>query len=82
TVEYAYTDGIGRLVHGRQSDPSDFNSVQWTVVDDQEGFTGRPSLAEHADGRVVLTAHNLNSDIWTRDQAAPAGADWSSWVDL
>ncbi|CAL9548733.1 hypothetical protein SUDANB145_04378 [Streptomyces sp. enrichment culture] len=82
TVEYAYTDGIGRLVHGRQSDPSDFNSVQWTVVDDQEGFTGRPSLAEHSDGRLVLTAHNLNSDIWTRDQAAPAGADWSNWTDL
>ncbi|MCZ9345697.1 tachylectin-related carbohydrate-binding protein, partial [Streptomyces sp. TRM76130] len=31
-VEYAYTDNYGRLVSGRQTDPSDFNSVQWTTV--------------------------------------------------
>jgi hypothetical protein len=82
TLEYAYTDGNGRLMHGRQADPTDFNSVQWTPIHDNEAFAGRPSLAEQADGRVTVTAHNINGSVWTRDQATQSSADWSNWVDL
>ncbi|MFD7423697.1 tachylectin-related carbohydrate-binding protein [Streptomyces californicus] len=82
SLEFAYTDNIGRLVHGRMTDPSDFNGVQWTTVSGNEAFTGRPTLAEHSDGRVVLTAQNTSGSIWQRTQTAKSGADWNTWVDL
>ncbi|MFJ9568835.1 tachylectin-related carbohydrate-binding protein [Streptomyces bacillaris] len=82
SLEFAYTDNIGRLVHGRMTDPSDFNGVQWTTVSGNEAFTGRPTLAEHSDGRVVITAQNTSGSIWQRTQTAKAGADWNNWVDL
>ncbi|WP_328477487.1 tachylectin-related carbohydrate-binding protein [Streptomyces sp. NBC_00377] len=80
-LELAYTDNIGRLVHGR-TDPADINGAQWTVISEQEAFTGRPSLAEHTDGRVVVTAHTTSAGVWQRDQAAKSSADWAAWKDL
>ncbi|MET9106652.1 tachylectin-related carbohydrate-binding protein [Streptomyces zhihengii] len=82
SLEFAYTDNIGRLVHGRIADPSDVNGVQWTTVSGNEAFSGTPSLAEHADGRVVLTGHNASGGVWQRNQAAKSSADWGSWIDL
>jgi hypothetical protein len=80
-LELAYTDNIGRLVHGR-TDLTDLNAAQWTVISEQEAFTGRPSLAEHSDGRVVVTAHNTSASVWQRDQAAKSSANWAAWKDL
>ncbi|WP_320779475.1 tachylectin-related carbohydrate-binding protein [Streptomyces sp. CRN 30] len=80
-IEYAYTDNIGHLVHGRQTDPSDFNSVQWTTVSGNEGFSGQPQLAEQPDGRTALTAQNVTSEIWWRRHAA-SSPDWGDWVNL
>jgi hypothetical protein len=80
-LELAYTDNIGRLVHGR-TDPADTNGAQWTVVSGQEAFTGRPSLSAHTDGRVVVTAHNTSGNIWQRNQTAVGSADWGNWIDL
>ncbi|CAL9548580.1 hypothetical protein SUDANB145_04375 [Streptomyces sp. enrichment culture] len=80
-VEYAYTDNIGRLVHGRQTDPSDFNSVQWTTVSGNEAFSGQPTLSEQPDGRTALTAQNVSSDIWWRRHAA-SSPDWGDWINL
>lgn len=82
SLEFAYTDNIGRLVHGRMADASDFNGVQWTTVSGNEAFTGRPTLTGHTDGRVVLTAQNTSGSIWQRDQTAKASADWNDWIDL
>ncbi|MFE4795752.1 tachylectin-related carbohydrate-binding protein [Streptomyces sp. NPDC056708] len=82
SLEFAYTDNIGRLVHGRMADASDYNGVQWTTVSGNEAFTGRPALGEHADGRVVLTAQNTSGSIWQRNQTAKASADWNDWIDL
>ncbi|MFI6700168.1 tachylectin-related carbohydrate-binding protein [Streptomyces sp. NPDC050509] len=81
-LEYAYTDNIGRLVHGRQSDPSDFNSVKWSTVSGNEAFTGQPSLASHADGRVVLSAHNTSGSVWQLNQTSASSADWGNWINL
>lgn len=82
SLEYAYTDNTGRLVYGRQSDPSDTNSVQWTTIGGNEAFAGQPSLAQKQDGRVTVTAHNVTGSVWTRNQAAKGSADWSGWIDL
>ncbi|MFD6337252.1 tachylectin-related carbohydrate-binding protein [Streptomyces sp. NPDC060131] len=81
-LEYAYTDNIGRLMHGRQSDPSDFNGVKWAPVLETETLTGQPSLAEHADGRVVVTAQNTAGTVWQRNQAAVSSADWGNVINL
>ncbi|MFI1397373.1 tachylectin-related carbohydrate-binding protein [Streptomyces sp. NPDC020681] len=81
-LELAYTDNIGRLVHGRIADPSDVNSVQWTTISENEAFTGRPTISEQPDGRVVVTAHNTSGGIWQRTQKDPGGVDWSAWTDL
>ncbi|MFE4643535.1 tachylectin-related carbohydrate-binding protein [Streptomyces sp. NPDC056730] len=81
-LEYAYTDSIGRLVHGRQSDPSDFNGVKWAPILETETLTGQPSLAEHADGRVVVTAQNTAGNVWQRNQAAVSSADWGNVINL
>ncbi|MFW6725211.1 hypothetical protein ACHZ98_34785, partial [Streptomyces sp. MAR4 CNY-716] len=80
-IEYAYTDNIGRLVHGRQSDPNDFNSTQWTTISANEAFSGTPSLAAQPDGKVAITAQSVNSDVWwTRHpQNSP---DWDAWFNL
>ncbi|MFF7779997.1 tachylectin-related carbohydrate-binding protein [Streptomyces tanashiensis] len=81
SIEFAYTDNIGRLVHGRIADPSDFNGVQWKTISDNEAFTGQPSLAAHADGRVSVTAHNTSGSIWQRSQKAVSSVDWDDWND-
>ncbi len=80
-LEIAYTDNIGRLVHGR-TDPADINNAQWTVISGQEAFTGTPSLSAHSDGRVVVTAHNTSGSVWQRNQSAVGGADWGNWINL
>ncbi|MFE7132863.1 tachylectin-related carbohydrate-binding protein [Streptomyces sp. NPDC057638] len=81
-LEFAYTDNIGRLMHGRMPDPSNVQNVLWSAVSGNEAFTGQPSLSEHADGRVSLTALNLSSSVWHRNQAAKSSADWAAWNDL
>ncbi|MER8071994.1 tachylectin-related carbohydrate-binding protein [Streptomyces sp. NPDC094034] len=81
-LEYAYTDNIGRLVYGRQSDPSDFNGVKWTTISGNEAFSGQPSLATHSDGRVVVSAHNTSGSVWQRNQTAVSAEDWGNWINL
>ncbi|MGI5398456.1 tachylectin-related carbohydrate-binding protein [Streptomyces sp. CA-135486] len=82
SLEFAYTDNIGRLVHGRMPDASNTNNVQWTTLSGNEAFTGQPSLAEQADGRVSVTARNASGSIWQRNQTAKTSADWANWTDL
>ncbi|WP_433340287.1 tachylectin-related carbohydrate-binding protein [Streptomyces sp. CA-253872] len=80
-IEYAYTDNIGRLVHGRQTDPSDFNSVRWATISGDDAFSGRPQLTELTDGRTALTAQNVNSQVWFRRHAA-SSPDWEDWYNF
>ncbi|MEV8389640.1 MULTISPECIES: tachylectin-related carbohydrate-binding protein [unclassified Streptomyces] len=86
SLEYAFTDNIGWVHHGRQSDPSDFNSVKWTTISGtdsvNETFTGQPTLAAHDDGRVVVSAHTTSGALWQRNQAAVSSADWGNWINL
>ncbi|TDB90076.1 hypothetical protein [Actinomadura sp. 7K534] len=81
TLELAYTDGIGRLMHGR-ADPSALGSMQWTPIHGQEGYYGQPALGEQADGRLNVLAHNLDGDVWSRTQATKDPATWGDWVDV
>jgi hypothetical protein len=80
TLEYAYTDGIGRLVHGHQTSLGDFNSVQWTVITGlDQAYTGTPSLAEQADGKLQVAGHSLSSNVWVNTQVTEDPAAWGSW---
>jgi hypothetical protein len=80
-VEYAYTDNIGRLLHGRQN-PDNFGSVQWTVLSGNEAFSGEPALTQNVAGLVQILARNITSDVWSRTQASAGSPDWSAWSDL
>ncbi|MCS0637861.1 tachylectin-related carbohydrate-binding protein [Streptomyces sp. LP05-1] len=82
TLEYAYTDNIGRLVHGRQSDPSNFDSTQWTTISGNEAFSGQPSLSQYADGRVSVTGYTTSGSVRQRVQKAKGATDWAAWTDL
>ncbi|GAA3298489.1 hypothetical protein GCM10020295_34150 [Streptomyces cinereospinus] len=80
-LEYAYTDSAGRLVHGRQTNPADLGTLQWTTGPDTEKFSGAPQLAEQPDGAVALTAQRLDSQTWWRRHGAGSTA-WGNWVNL
>ncbi|WP_225853547.1 tachylectin-related carbohydrate-binding protein [Micromonospora sp. AMSO31t] len=82
TVEYAYTDNIGRLVHGRQTDPDSFSSVQWTPVSGADAHTGKPALIADYQGRINLYGHQTNSDIRPLSQTAPGALTWNAWGNL
>ncbi|MFD0889421.1 hypothetical protein ACFQ08_33215, partial [Streptosporangium algeriense] len=82
TIEYAYSDNIGRLLHGHQPNPDAFDTVQWTVVSGTEAFTGVPSLNEQADGRLQVAAHNANGPVWANTQATKSPPAWSTWQPL
>ncbi|MEU5943627.1 hypothetical protein ABZ807_31745 [Micromonospora sp. NPDC047548] len=82
TVEYAYADNIGRLLHGHQTDPDNFGSVQWTVVSGTDAYTGPPALAEQADGRMTLVAENANGTGGALIQATQSPPVWGSWTAL
>ncbi|GGM45846.1 hypothetical protein GCM10012275_16070 [Longimycelium tulufanense] len=79
TLEYAYTDNIGRLLHGHQPDPDNVNSVRWTVISENEAFTGQPALTEQADGKLQIFGHNATGPMWTRTQATKNPPEWASW---
>ncbi|MFV0129514.1 tachylectin-related carbohydrate-binding protein [Streptomyces sp. HMX112] len=80
-LELAYTDNFGRLMHGR-TDPADLSGVRWTPVSGNDAFSGQPSLSQHVDGRVTVTAHHVSGNVWQRDQTAADGMDWEDWRDL
>ena len=81
SLEYAFTDSIGRLVHGRQN-PDAISDVQWTTLSGTDSFTGVPALSTGPQGRVQILGHNAGSDVWTRRQSAPDSPAWDTWNDL
>lgn len=82
TLEYAYADNIGRLLHGHQADPDSVGSVQWTAIHGTEAFTGQPALAEQADGRLQVAALNATGTLWVRTQQTKSPPAWGDWVNL
>jgi hypothetical protein len=80
-LEYAFVDDIGRLTHGQQAQPDNFGEVQWETISANEAFTGRPGLAEQADGRLHLVAHHTDGTIWARTQKTKEPPAWDAWVN-
>ena len=76
TIEYTYTDNIGRVLHGHQTDPNNFNSVQWTTISGLDAYSGKPGLAERADGLLQITAHNTTSDFGVDTETSKSPATW------
>jgi hypothetical protein len=81
-VEYAYTDNLGRVLIGHQSDVDNFGSVQWTVISGNEAFSGRPSLALLGDGKAQVGVRYSDSDVWSRTQSAVGSTGWNPWADF
>lgn len=81
-LEYAYSDNIGRLMHGHQADPDSTLSVQWTPIHGTAAFTGRPALAEQADGRLQVVALETSGNLSVRTQQTKGQPTWGSWVSL
>ncbi|HEY9391743.1 MAG TPA: hypothetical protein VIR27_18475 [Mycobacteriales bacterium] len=82
TIEYVYTDNIGRVVYGHQTDPENFSTAQYTVISGLEAFTGRPALAEQADGRLQVVGHNTTGDVWVDTQATKDPAVMGPWANV
>ncbi|MEJ3746356.1 hypothetical protein WEI85_24080 [Actinomycetes bacterium KLBMP 9797] len=80
-LEYAYVDNIGRIVHGRQPDPGNANTVQWTVISGSEAFAGPPGLVEQPNKRVQVSALHASGDVWARAQTGQGAATWTGWID-
>jgi hypothetical protein len=82
-LTYAFVDNLGRLRLGHQSEPDNDQSLQWSTVSGLEAFTGRPTVAAQADGRVEIVAHNsTDSDVWLATQTAKGAATYGTWQDV
>ncbi|HXM57316.1 MAG TPA: hypothetical protein VOB72_18100, partial [Candidatus Dormibacteraeota bacterium] len=77
TLEYAYTDNIGRIVQGHQGDMDDFSTLQWTVISGSDAFSGQPALAEQADGRLQVAGQNVDTDVWVDTETTKSPPAWS-----
>ncbi|WP_345626017.1 hypothetical protein [Rugosimonospora acidiphila] len=81
TIEYAYTDNIGQLVHGHRVDLGNTLSTQWTVISGDLAFAGAPALAEQADGKLVMVAHNTDGTIAVNTETSTNPPVWGGWTD-
>ncbi|MFF4414321.1 hypothetical protein ACFYY8_17485 [Streptosporangium sp. NPDC001559] len=83
-LEYAYSDNVGHLVHGRQPSIDDFSTIQWQVISDVErsAVSGRPGMIEQADGRMRVMALTTTGNVWLRPQATKDPPAWSGWTNL
>ncbi len=79
-VHYAFSNGIGQLMHARQK-PGVWNNTLYTPIGGTDAFTGRANLVEDAAGSVRLLAQNINSELWMRTQASD-GLAWGHWTNL
>ncbi|TDD58394.1 hypothetical protein E1263_19445 [Kribbella antibiotica] len=61
SLEYGYTDNIGRAKWGRQTDPTDFGGTAWTPLPDTSAYVGAPALVQGADGKLDITVRAANS---------------------
>ncbi|MFU8851229.1 tachylectin-related carbohydrate-binding protein [Micromonospora sp. SL1-18] len=82
SVEYVYTDNIGTVRHGRQTNPDDFSSVQWNAVSGLDAYTGKPALIADVQSRVNILAHQTSSDVRSLTQSAAGSVSWNAWQDL
>ena len=81
-IEYAYTDNIGRLRHGYQTNPDQFASVLWTALPADNAYSGRPSLVVDPDDNVRLFAQNTDSDVWSFTRQAPPSTSFGPAFNL
>ncbi|WP_088984182.1 hypothetical protein [Micromonospora echinospora] len=82
TIEYAYTDNLGRVRVGHQTDPDNYGSVQWTTISGNDAFTGRPGLYQPTGKPMEVVTQNIDSNIWRSAQTATGSASWNPWTSL
>ncbi|WP_433303674.1 tachylectin-related carbohydrate-binding protein [Actinoplanes sp. CA-030573] len=81
-VEYLHADNIGRLRHAYQSNPDVFSSAQWTTLNTDQAFTGKPAVVANGQGNLQALVHNANGDIWSFTRAASPSTTWQAGISL
>ena len=82
TVEYAFTDNLGRLRYGHQPDPNLFGSVQWSPLSPGDVFSGPPALGQLSDGRVQIVGQGTDSNYRSISRVSVENPGWNSTVQL
>ncbi|MEV6304304.1 tachylectin-related carbohydrate-binding protein [Actinoplanes sp. NPDC051861] len=81
-IEYVYTDNLGRLRHGHQASPGNFHLVQWSTVNSDEAFTGKPTLIRNGQGSLQVLTQSIASDVWSFTRAAAPDTGWQAGLNL
>ncbi|MEV1287368.1 hypothetical protein [Micromonospora sp. NPDC049679] len=81
-LTYAYTDNLGRLRTGHQSDPGNFGTVQWSTASGFDAFTGQPTVNQLADKKVQVAVQNVDSNIAKATQTATGAPTWTALSSL
>lgn len=83
SLELAYVDNDGHLLHGRIPSADSLHEIHWTPLSDGQTFTGPPALATQPDGRLQVATQYTDSNVWERTQSADSGTSgWADWAPL
>jgi hypothetical protein len=80
-IRYAYVDNVGgpRLI--TQTNPENTGEVVRAADGPGEAvLTGRPAIAQTADGKGVVAARSVTGDLWVRTEVTAGGTAWGPWV--
>ncbi|HEY2669108.1 MAG TPA: hypothetical protein VGJ07_01900 [Rugosimonospora sp.] len=77
---FGYVDNVGRVVVGEQTDPDNVQSIVWTPLSGNEGFSGPPAVLPQPNGTMVVAAQHADSDVWTLMQSAGPPPAWGAWL--
>lgn len=72
----------GEIVHNQQSQPNSRSYSGWKTLNGSVRLTGRPVVAQNADGRLEVFARGLDHAIWHIWQVTPGGGWADGWSSL
>ncbi|RSM46767.1 hypothetical protein DMB66_49225 [Actinoplanes sp. ATCC 53533] len=81
-LTYSYTDDLGSLKIGHQSNPDSVMSLQWSTPNG-ERYVGEPRLGVQGDGKMEVIARNqADGDLWLGTQTAKGAATFGAFEDV
>lgn len=79
-MNYFYVNNAGGLTHAKQRRTSEWNLIDHQAFPDYFKYTGQPSVATHADGKLEVLAHSYDdADVRGKLQAAK-NSTWQAGV--
>ena len=84
-LDFSYVNNSGQLVAGHVPNPdlaNNTNDNTFQTLSGGEAFTGKPAIAEQANGNLVIAGHHTESNVWTKTETSkvnPPGwpDDWT-----